>query len=512
GAAQPRPSAGARADGRRRRRRARRPGHGAALGLLRAHRGSRLLRDRQRRPEQAVQLHGRGGGGGRGGSLRAGRRLARAAGRLGDGADAQPPRRPALPGQGAPLPPGAPRLRPRLRASGRVGGRRGGAPPVRAVGESVEHRLSPRTDLVPRRRRPAPHNPALGNLDLRTGREPRRRLPRGPARLPAPWASLLRHAPYDHSNQPRIEMKRSMCVSLLSLFFLFAAGCAEEEALCPDGESSCDGTCVDTMHDPLHCGGCGIACAAGEFCIEGVCGCPDGEPSCAPENPDLFGLCFQAGQMVPLSKEHGLRVGTPLSGMEGPQTMARLDEDHVVVVGSMDQTLRVVDRRTMRIVGAHTFAAEAGPTMPNHVIVDGDRAYVTLSGTNEVAVVDLQERADPRVAYTVSTGEGTNPYFVAKADDTLYVSLWIANAVLPIRVGHDSGEAKSAIPIEGEIEGLAYPAGVAVAGGRVYAALNNLDDNFAPAGNGRLWSYDPASDAQEFVDLGPDCKNPGYVA
>src|SRR5690606_41940932 len=29
---------------------------------------------------------------------------------------------------------------------------------------------------------------------------------------------------------------------------------------------------------------------------------------------------------------------------------------------------------------------------------------------------------------------------------------------------------------------------------------------------GRLWSYDPASDAQEFVDLGPDCKNPGYVA
>lgn len=307
-------------------------------------------------------------------------------------------------------------------------------------------------------------------------------------------------------------MKRSMSVSLLSLFFLFAAGCAEEEALCPDGESSCDGTCVDTMHDPLHCGGCGIACAAGEFCIEGVCGCPDGEPSCAPENPDLFGLCFQAGQMVPLSKEHGLRVGTPLSGMEGPQTMARLDEDHVVVVGSMDQTLRVVDRRTMRIVGAHTFAAEAGPTMPNHVIVDGDRAYVTLSGTNEVAVVDLQERADPRVAYTVSTGEGTNPYFVAKADDTLYVSLWIANAVLPIRVGHDSGEAKSAIPIEGEIEGLAYPAGVAVAGGRVYAALNNLDDNFAPAGNGRLWSYDPASDAQEFVDLGPDCKNPGYVA
>jgi hypothetical protein len=40
---------------------------------------------------------------------------------------------------------------------------------------------------------------------------------------------------------------------------------------CNAGLSFCGGQCVSTIDNPLHCGGCGIACPAGQFCTNGVC-------------------------------------------------------------------------------------------------------------------------------------------------------------------------------------------------------------------------------------------------
>lgn len=37
------------------------------------------------------------------------------------------------------------------------------------------------------------------------------------------------------------------------------------------GLTWCEGACVDTLYDELHCGACGEACAAGEVCSGGVC-------------------------------------------------------------------------------------------------------------------------------------------------------------------------------------------------------------------------------------------------
>lgn len=37
------------------------------------------------------------------------------------------------------------------------------------------------------------------------------------------------------------------------------------------GEELCDGVCVNTQEDPMHCGDCETACAGDEFCIEGQC-------------------------------------------------------------------------------------------------------------------------------------------------------------------------------------------------------------------------------------------------
>lgn len=309
-------------------------------------------------------------------------------------------------------------------------------------------------------------------------------------------------------------MKRYIRLSLFSLVALVGLGCAEEKANCAANEVACGDVCVDVSSDPAHCGGCNLACAIGEACVEGACTCPNGEESCEDLVPDLFATCFQAGALVPFSKEHEAQVGPALTGMSGPQTMAAIDENHLVVVGSLDQVLRVVDRRTMKEVGKLTLAEGAGGTAPNHVVVVEKRAYVVQSISNEVTAVDLTNPAAPKVVYSVSTGENTSPSFLAMDEEgTLWVTLWTDGSVLPITVGSDGGTAGTPIRVEkGDLEGIPYPSGIAVQGSRLYVALNNLDASFAPAGNGRLWIYDPESGTQELVDLGEKCTNATDVA
>lgn len=45
----------------------------------------------------------------------------------------------------------------------------------------------------------------------------------------------------------------------------------DEGLCCPDGQDSCDGTCVDVATDPDHCGGCGQGCAESDSCSNGEC-------------------------------------------------------------------------------------------------------------------------------------------------------------------------------------------------------------------------------------------------
>jgi len=46
--------------------------------------------------------------------------------------------------------------------------------------------------------------------------------------------------------------------------------------------ATCDGACVDTDADPLHCGACGVACDDGDACVDGSCApsCPEGATPC----------------------------------------------------------------------------------------------------------------------------------------------------------------------------------------------------------------------------------------
>lgn len=50
----------------------------------------------------------------------------------------------------------------------------------------------------------------------------------------------------------------------------------------PDRPTVCDGACVNTSTNPLHCGACNVACAAGQVCVNGQCSvnCPEGGIPC----------------------------------------------------------------------------------------------------------------------------------------------------------------------------------------------------------------------------------------
>lgn len=62
-----------------------------------------------------------------------------------------------------------------------------------------------------------------------------------------------------------------------------------EEDPCP-GQLECGGVCVDPASDGANCGDCGTACAEGESCIDGHCGlssCPAGTSRCGAACVDL---------------------------------------------------------------------------------------------------------------------------------------------------------------------------------------------------------------------------------
>ncbi len=54
---------------------------------------------------------------------------------------------------------------------------------------------------------------------------------------------------------------------------LGCVGDAPTVVMCVLGTTSCGDDCVDVSVNPAHCGSCGIACAAGESCVDGSCAC-----------------------------------------------------------------------------------------------------------------------------------------------------------------------------------------------------------------------------------------------
>lgn len=77
---------------------------------------------------------------------------------------------------------------------------------------------------------------------------------------------------------------------------LVAAGCGGSGSGCPAGQEKCNGVCVDTTADRAHCGSCGNACLAGQYCSASQClacnnECQSGERRCATGSNNQFQVC-----------------------------------------------------------------------------------------------------------------------------------------------------------------------------------------------------------------------------
>jgi hypothetical protein len=58
--------------------------------------------------------------------------------------------------------------------------------------------------------------------------------------------------------------------------------CVQGTCVCPQGQTNCSDSCVDTRSDLSNCGWCGQGCDTfgGQKCTNGTCGCPDGQTYC----------------------------------------------------------------------------------------------------------------------------------------------------------------------------------------------------------------------------------------
>ena len=64
--------------------------------------------------------------------------------------------------------------------------------------------------------------------------------------------------------------------------------CTAMMRTCMDGQTDCGGTCVDTTRDTSNCGSCGNACASGQMCVGGACMTP---AMCMSGQTDCGGTC-----------------------------------------------------------------------------------------------------------------------------------------------------------------------------------------------------------------------------
>lgn len=98
----------------------------------------------------------------------------------------------------------------------------------------------------------------------------------------------------------------------------------------------CNNACVDTLNDPLHCGGCGNICPSGQVCQKGTCGflCPPAQRLCGNFcidiriNPKHCGGCNQVCGPGERCEQNQCKLcprSAPACGQAGQKTCCALN-------------------------------------------------------------------------------------------------------------------------------------------------------------------------------------------
>ena len=80
-------------------------------------------------------------------------------------------------------------------------------------------------------------------------------------------------APGDVAGSCRVERSMLRLVAPASLVAAMVVACSGASSSTPTAtpDGTCGTSCVDTSRHPEHCGGCGVACAAGSLCLAKAC-------------------------------------------------------------------------------------------------------------------------------------------------------------------------------------------------------------------------------------------------
>jgi hypothetical protein len=317
---------------------------------------------------------------------------------------------------------------------------------------------------------------------------------------------------------------RTLLAAAAAICLASAAGCGKEKT-CAADQQLCGNSCTTVQQDPLNCGACGNACPAGEACSAGAC--TTCASACGAGNrcvsglcvADLYLACFNTDE-VRGSTGDLQAAGLPIAVDDGPISLARLggklyaanslsssiseltfgqgapatrrigvfhagafndleyiagNESILYVSNAAVNTLVAVDP-ARGVIDELPLGAGASP---QGIDFSGTKAYVALNGTHQLAVVDVS---------AVPTCQP--PAACARLVKTIDLRPLVAANV------------------------NAAPWRVKVVGNRVYVTLAHLDQNFQPAGDGKLAVVDTATDAlvagAASIDL-VGCQNPGAL-
>ena len=376
-------------------------------------------------------------------------------------------------------------------------------------------------------------------------------------------------------------------------------GCARESFTCGEGFSRCALACADLTSDAANCGGCGVACKAGELCQSGRCQCPPGATLCgsacvvtasdpancggcagigagqacwtnevcelgqcqtrcvspgstqcgrscvnlasdvnncgACDHPcrdaqschsgrctyDIVAACFNTGQVVGVQGETDLQSTRARVG-SFPQALGSLDD--VLLVGDgIDQRLRQA-----RLDDFSPLPGEVRlGASPNHIWVDDPLIYVVNSLGNTLQILQRQTSlANSGLQLStigeVNFGPVSSPQAVAFIGNDAYLPFWsgpgqvvrvdVANPRAPVVTRVFDLRDLDLQPFDGGTT-YARPGAVAVAWGKVYVALQNLDPRASPGGPGILAKIDPVSESVTAINLGADvCLNAFWLS
>jgi hypothetical protein len=351
--------------------------------------------------------------------------------------------------------------------------------------------------------------------------------------------------------------------------------CSDGLCRCADGRADCGGACVDVASDPDHCGACDVACAdakvcttdaagatacadacaqgtqtaCGEACVDleadrwncGACGraCATNERCGGGEcRADLYLACYNSNELREATAELA-PAGLPLVVAPGPIGLAWLDGG-LFVASTAPGGVETLTRVTF---GAPAIAAS--PVLETSVARPGIQylaehdglLFVSHSSVGTLLVAAPDGAIVDEVRLAPIDAPNPNPQGIAFAGGKAYVALNARDEVVVLDVSGlpACAAGTKAKPCTTELArvnvgplatagGIALPSNLAVAGGRVFVSLWNLDAywNVPQGGTGRLAVIDVASDALDqtvsagdvkgVVDLGAACLNPADVA